>query len=97
MRACPLFFQDPTKGYGQLSRLIGERFRDLFEGGGGGVRETVRESAIQSFVRSAESRFIISVRIRTEFGLDANKLNVYEYYLLLEQLEKLSRGRNSRH
>lgn len=31
---------------------------------------------------------MISVRIRQEYGLDANKLNLYEYYLLLEQLSK---------
>ena len=91
------FFQDPVKGYGQLTGLIRRRFQELFESNGGGTRETIRESAIQTFVRSAEARFLISVRIRTEFSLDANKLNIYEYYMLLEQLDKISRGRERSH
>jgi hypothetical protein len=31
--------------------------------------------------------------MRSEFGLDANKLNIYEYYLLLEQLDRMNKKR----
>ena len=88
----------PAKGYSELTRLIGGRFQGLFDGYGGGRSETYRDGAIKALVTTAESRFFIGVRIRTEFGLDANKLNLYEYYLLIEQLDKMSRtsGRNSR-
>lgn len=92
------FFRDPVEGYGQLARLIRGRFKELFEDGGAGGRDTYKESAFQAVIRSAEVRFLISVRIRSEYGLEAYKLNLYEYYLLLEQMDKMRQsGRNSRH
>lgn len=91
------FFQDPVKGYGELTRLIRNRFRELHEDDPSGGRSAYRESAFKAIVRSAEVRFLLSVRIKSEFGLDANKLNLYEYYLLLEQMDKAIRsGGNSR-
>lgn len=92
-RSACFFFRDPAKGFGELTRLIGNRFKELFDGGGGREREAVRESPLASFIKSAESRFLIGVRIRSEFGLDANKLNIYEYYLLLEQLDRMNHKR----
>ena len=98
-RLAGFFFQKPVKGYSELTRLIGGRFQDLLLGDPSSRRETYRDSSIKTLISTAESRFFISVRIKTEFGLDANKLNLYEYYLLIEQLDKMSRtnGRISSH
>ena len=91
------FFQDPTKGYSQLARLIRDRFRELFEDNTKGGQDSHRESTFKTIVKSAEVRFLMSVRIQSEYGINPNKLNLYEYYLLLEQIDKsLDRGRNSR-
>ena len=53
-----------------------------------GEREPYKLGTRQAIIRSAENRFFTGTRIRTEFGVDANKLNYYEYYLLLEQIAK---------
>jgi hypothetical protein len=78
----------PNERFGQLTQSIRGRFSHLFEGGGGGEREPYKSGTRQAIIRSAENRFFTGTRIRTEFGVDANKLNYYEYYLLLEQIAK---------
>ena len=89
MKAYPLFFfQMPHQRFSQLTQSIRGRFSHLFESGGGGEREPYKSGTRQAIIRSSGKQIFHGTRIRTEFGVDANKLNYYEYYLLLEQIAK---------
>lgn len=90
--AC-FFFRDPAQGFGQLTGHVRQRFNGLFEGSGGGERDTFAESTYQAIVGAAETRFLIGTRIRIEFGVDPDRINYYEYYLLLEQIDRMDRKR----
>jgi len=85
------FFQDTVKHYSELTRLVSTRFNELFESSGEGGYNTIGRSTLKIIIKSAESRFLIWARIKSEFGIDANRVSLYEYFLLLEQLEKINR------
>ena len=88
---CGFFFAYSYQRFSTLYRIIGKRFGELFEGNGENKERTPKDNFQAIIQTRKDEQFVNNIRIADESGLSTeafNRLTLYEYYLLIENILK---------
>jgi len=88
------FFQYAYQQTNSLINFVRERFKNLYQGSGGGDKEAIRRHLSVHFQEQAESRFIQNIRVAEHskpLGIPFSKFTFVEWHLLREDIELQSK------